>query len=65
MTYEAKTKKLNNMDNLPTLEEVNEDQRLLNDAMMKIVAEPGISSQDYVNLASLLISSLTLGNGKR
>ena len=65
MTYEAKTKKLNNMDNLPTLEEVNEDQRLLNDAMMKIVAEPGISSQDYVNLASLLISSLTLLNGKR
>ena len=65
MTYEAKAKKLNNMDNLPTLEEVKEDQRLLNDAMMKIVAEPGISSQDYVNLASLLISSLTLGNGKR
>ena len=65
MTYEAKTRKLNNMDNLPTLEEINEDQRLLNDAMMKIVAEPGISSQDYVNLASLLISSLTLGNGKR
>ena len=53
------------MDKLPTLEEVKEDQRLLNDAMMKIVAEPGISSQDYVNLASLLISSLTLGNGKR
>ena len=65
MTYEAKTRQLNNMDNLPTLEEINEDQRLLNDAMMKIVAEPGKSSQDYVNLASLLISSLTLGNGKR
>ena len=65
MTYEAKTRKLNNMDNLPTLEEINEDQRLLNDAMMKIVAEPGKSSQDHVNLASLLISSLTLGNGKR
>ena len=65
MSWEATNKKLNNMDKLPTLEEVKEDQRLLNDAMMKIVAEPGISSQDYVNLASLLISSLTLGNGKR
>ena len=41
MTYEAKSKKLYNEENLPNLDEVAEDQRLLGVAMLKRIAETG------------------------
>ena len=65
MSWEAKSKKLNNEDNLPNLDEIAEDQRLLGVAMSKRIAETGNTLKDFHELACLLICSLTAGNGKR
>jgi len=65
MTYEAKSKKLNNEDMLPTLDDVLEDQRLLAAQMKRRIQDAGNTIDDYYELACLLICSLTAGNGKR
>ena len=65
MTYEAKSKKLNNEDMLPTLDDVLEDQRLLAAQMKKRIQDAGNTVEDFYELVCLLICSLTAGNGKR
>ena len=55
MTYEAKSKKLNNEDMLPTLNDVLEDQHLLGVEMKRRIQVAGNTIHDFYELACLLI----------
>ena len=54
MTYEAKSKKLNNEDMLPTLNDVLEDNHLLGVEMKRRIQVAGNTIDDFYELACLL-----------